>query len=84
MEAAYWLLTAGVLAMFIDLTLAGLVEGKTWASGAPWLDSVRAVRSYWLFRTILSVPIALGFLALLMGMTTGPQNQPAAEERIAA
>jgi cbb3-type cytochrome oxidase subunit 1 len=84
MEAAYWLLTAGVLAMFVDLTLAGLVEGNSWASGAPWLDSVRAVRSYWLFRTILSVPIALGFLALLMGMTTGPQNQPAAEERLAA
>ena len=85
MEAAYWLLTAGVILMFADLTIAGLIEGNSWASGAPWLDSIRAVRSYWLFRTMMAIPITLGFLAMLMGMTTGPKAPiTTAEEQIAA
>ena len=41
---------------------------------APWLDSVRAARPYWLIRTGSAIPIAAGFIALLAGFTTGPRG----------
>jgi len=74
LEWAYWLLVAGVVLMFVDLTLAGLVEARLWQSGAPWLDSVRAARPYWIVRLLSALPIAAGFVALLVGLTTGPRG----------
>jgi cbb3-type cytochrome oxidase subunit 1 len=74
LEWSYWLLFAGVILMVSDLTLAGLVEARLWQSAAPWLDSVRAVRPYWLVRSLSAVPIAAGFVALLVGFTTGKRG----------
>jgi len=74
LEWGYWLLTAGVVLMFVDLTLAGLVEARLWQSSAPWLDSVRAARPYWIVRALAGVPIVAGFIALLAGLTTGPRG----------
>jgi cytochrome c oxidase cbb3-type subunit 1 len=74
LEWAYWLLVAGVALMFVDLTLAGLVEARLWQSGAPWLDSVRAARPYWIVRLLSALPIAAGFITLLVGLTTGPRG----------
>ena len=71
---AYWLLFAGVAIMFIDLTIAGLVEAARWRSNAPWLDSVVAAWSYWIVRSLSAAPISAGFIALLLGLTTGPQG----------
>ncbi|MGE0446140.1 MAG: cbb3-type cytochrome c oxidase subunit I [Vicinamibacterales bacterium] len=73
-EWAYWLLLGGVCVMVVDLTIAGLVEAQAWQSGAPWMESVRAARPYWLVRTLSGIPIAAGFVALLLGITTGPRR----------
>jgi cbb3-type cytochrome oxidase subunit 1 len=69
---AYWLLLPGVLLMVGTLTAAGVVEAQLWQSDAPWLDSVRAARPFWLIRSLSAIPIAAGFVALLVGLTTGP------------
>lgn len=70
---AYWLVVAGLLLMFVDLTLAGLVQGQLWADGAPWIESVQASRVYWVIRAHgSSWLIAGGFISLLVGLTTGP------------
>ena len=74
LEWGYWLLVTGVLLMFVDLTLAGLVEARAWQSSAPWLDSVRAAKPYWIVRALSAVPIAAGFITLLVGLTTGPRG----------
>jgi cbb3-type cytochrome oxidase subunit 1 len=74
LEFSYWLLLAGVILMVGDLTIAGLVEGRLWQSGAPWIESVRAARPYWTFRVLTFVPIALGFLALLRGLMSGDEG----------
>jgi cbb3-type cytochrome oxidase subunit 1 len=74
LEAAYWLLFAGVIMMVTDLTIAGIVEARLWQSAAPWLDSVRAAKPYWLIRTGSAIPIAFGFVMLLMGFTTGERG----------
>lgn len=71
---AYWLITAGIVIMFVDLTIAGLIQGRMWADGAPWIESVRATRPYWMVRALSSIPLAAGFIALLLGLTTGPRG----------
>src|SRR5579864_1918937 len=71
LDWSYWLLLTGVILMVSDLTIAGLVEARTWQSAAPWLDSVRAARSFWWVRTLSAIPILAGFIALLAGLTTG-------------
>ena len=40
----------------------------------PWLESVRAAQPYWIVRTLSAVPISAGFIALLIGLTTGPRG----------
>jgi len=59
--------------MVTDLTIAGLVEGQVWNSSAPWIDSVRAVGSYWLVRTLSGLPILAGFLLFWAALVTGPK-----------
>jgi cbb3-type cytochrome c oxidase subunit I len=76
---SFWLLTAGMLVMVLDLTGAGLVQGHLWQSEAPWLDSVRASQPYWLVRTLSGVAILLGFAALALALTTGPRAE---EDRV--
>ncbi len=71
---AYWLLTIGIIAMFVDLTIAGLVQADSWLSGAPWLDSVRDSRPYWIGRTFSGLLLTAGFVAVLVGLTTGPRG----------
>jgi hypothetical protein len=57
--------------MVSDLTIAGLVQGRLWQTDAPWMVSVVATRPYWLVRTLSGIPLAAGFVALLLGLTTG-------------
>jgi len=71
---SFWLLTAGVSIMFIDLTLAGLVESRLWLAGAPWMESVVQAKPYWLGRTLSAIPITAGFLLLFYGLLTGPKG----------
>jgi len=74
LEWSYWLLTAGVVIMVSDLTIAGLVEARLWQSSSPWMESVRAARPYWLIRTFTFLPIAAGFVLLLRGLVTGDRG----------
>ena len=71
---AFWLLTASVTIMFIDLTLAGLVQSARWLDGSPWMESVLQARPYWLVRTLSAVPITAGFLLVFYGLVTGERG----------
>lgn len=77
-EWAYWLLTIGIWIMVIDLSIAGIVQGQLWLNGAPWLESLQASRPYWIIRSLSAIPVATGFIALLVGMTTGERGAGAA------
>ena len=81
---AFWLMLVGVLVMVIDLTAAGIVESALWRSGAPWLDSVVAARPYWIVRSLLAIPIVAGFVALWIGLTTGPDADVRARTTVAS
>src|ERR1700733_4070218 len=58
---SYWLLLSGLLLMVIDLTAAGLVQASLWQAHLPWLESVRASRYYWLFRSMDGMLLFVGF-----------------------
>ena len=73
-EWSYWLLVVGLVLMVSDLTIAGLIQGQLWTSGAPWIESVKATRPYWIVRSLSAIPIAAGFISLLTGLTTGPRG----------
>ena len=73
MNWSFWLLAMGLPLMIADLTIAGLVEAQVWQSGAPWIDSVRAVGSYWLVRTVSGLPILAGFVLFWTSLVTGPR-----------
>ena len=73
-EWAYWLLVVGISIMVIDLTLAGIVQGQLWQDGSPWIESLQASRPYWIVRSISAIPVATGFIVLLIGMVTGERG----------
>src|SRR6266404_813042 len=72
MNWSFWLLAAGLTLMVADLTIAGLVEAQVWASSAPWIESVRAVASYWLVRTFSGLPVLAGFVLFWTSLVSGP------------
>jgi cytochrome c oxidase cbb3-type subunit I/II len=74
LDWGYGLLVVGITIMVVDLTIAGIVEARLWLDGAPWLESVRAATPYWFVRSAAAVPIAAGFVAVLVGLTTGPRG----------
>ncbi len=74
LEWSFWLLVVGIGIMFIDLTIAGIIQANLWLSGAPWLESVQASKPYWIIRTISAIPVTAGFIALFIGLVTGPQG----------
>ena len=91
MNWSFWLIAVGLTLMVTDLTIAGLVEAQVWQSSAPWIDSVRAVGSYWLVRTLSGLPILAGFILFWTALVTGPRSEtvmsavrPVAAEDIAA
>lgn len=75
---AYGLLVVGITIMVVDLTIGGIIQAQLWLSGAPWLESVQASKPYWVIRAFSSIPIAAGFISLLVGLSTGPRGAGAA------
>jgi cytochrome c oxidase cbb3-type subunit I/II len=74
LEWSYWLLFAGISLMMVDLTIAGVIEGRLWQAEVPWLESVQAAKPYWIVRVLSGIPITAGFILLLLGLTTGPEG----------
>ncbi len=56
----YWLTTLGMLVMFFDLVIAGLIQGFQWRDLAPWEDSIVASVPFWLVRSVSGTAIIVG------------------------
>jgi cytochrome c oxidase cbb3-type subunit 1 len=56
----YWLMTLGLLIMFVDLMAAGLVQGAMQKNLVPWNDIVDALVPYWWIRTFAGAMILSG------------------------
>ncbi|HEX4020499.1 MAG TPA: cbb3-type cytochrome c oxidase subunit I [Acidobacteriaceae bacterium] len=71
---SYWLLVTGLGLMVADLTVAGLIQAALWQSSLPWIESVRASKPYWLFRTFDGCLLLSGFIVFAVSFLTGPRN----------
>src|SRR5262249_8943239 len=56
----YWLTALGTLIMFLDLLVAGVVQGYLWRDLAPWEASLVASMRFWLLRSISATMIIIG------------------------
>jgi cytochrome c oxidase cbb3-type subunit I/II len=68
---SYWLLLVGLTIMVLDLTVAGIVQGRAWEDGLPWIKSVQSSRGYWVIRAASGVILLSGFVSLALAFTTG-------------
>jgi cytochrome c oxidase cbb3-type subunit I/II len=73
---SYWLLLIGLVLMVIDLTAAGLVQASLWQAHLPWLESVRASRPYWTFRSLDGMLLVSGFATFAGSLLFGQIQQP--------
>jgi cbb3-type cytochrome c oxidase subunit II len=73
---SYWLLVVGLALMVVDLTCAGLVQGDLWRQHVPWIESVRASRPYWIFRTVDGCLLILGFGVFAASFFVGERHNP--------
>ena len=65
---SFWLITFGISLMGLDLTLAGLQQGYMLMAGVEWLDSLIAIRPYWLVRTVAGVSMDIGMSLLVYNL----------------
>jgi cytochrome c oxidase cbb3-type subunit 1 len=65
---SFWLITFGITLMGLDLTALGLQQGFMWMAAVEWLDSIVAVRPYWLVRTIAGISMDLGMSLLVFNL----------------
>jgi cytochrome c oxidase cbb3-type subunit 1 len=65
---SFWLITFGISLMGLDLTALGLQQGYMWMAGTEWLDTVVAVRPYWLVRTISGISMDTGMTLLVFNL----------------
>ena len=70
--------------MGLVLTMGGLMQGTMWMKGTEWLDTVVAMRPYWLVRTLAGISMDIGISLLVInlmktGLAGSKSSQPAAQ-----
>ncbi|GIT72041.1 MAG: hypothetical protein Ct9H300mP28_18550 [Pseudomonadota bacterium] len=65
---SFWLITSGITLMGLVLTMGGLMQGTMWMKGTEWLDTVVAMRPYWLVRTFAGISMDIGISLLVINL----------------
>lgn len=74
----YWMMVLGLAAMFIDLTIAGVVQGYLWQNLAPWERSLTASQPFWHVRTMAGVDIVAAAMLQAYNMWMTARSRSAA------
>ena len=78
----FWLSTAGIAVMFLDLTMAGLIHGFMQRDLNDWSDIVIASVPFWWVRTFAGGLMVTGLLCMLYNMyATARGDVPFVESR---
>jgi cytochrome c oxidase cbb3-type subunit 1 len=82
-EWHFWLSAVGVFVMFLDLTLAGIFQGFSWAALQPWEEMLAYSQPFWITRIFAGLAMFFGFLCfiwnIIMTISTAPEEAPAPE-----
>ena len=65
---SFWLITLGISLMGLVLTAGGLQQGYMWMAGVEWVDSMVAMKPYWVVRTIAGVTMDIGMSLLVYNL----------------
>ena len=65
---SFWLITIGISVMGLVLSAQGIQQGYMWMAATEWLDSVVAIRPYWLVRTLAGVSMDVGISLLVYNL----------------
>lgn len=77
----FWLALIGMLVYVGSLSVGGTLKGMSWMSGAPFIDSVRAMESFWLGRAVGGTMMFLSHLVFARNLW---QMRPRHLEEVAA
>ncbi len=70
----FWFALVGILIYGFSLMIGGTEQGENWISGAPFIDSVKVLSSYWLWRAIGGSLMLLSHLIFAYNVhAMGPQ-----------
>jgi len=64
----FWMSAIGMVVMFVDLTIAGLVQGFQWRGLAIWEETLRAAAPFWLTRTVAGSAMTVAQLLFAYNM----------------
>ena len=65
---AFWMSTLGIIVMFLDLTMAGLIAGFMQKNLNPWHDLIVTSVPFWWVRTVAGGMMIVGLLCVLYNM----------------
>jgi cytochrome c oxidase cbb3-type subunit 1 len=78
----FWLSLLGIVVMFLDLTMAGLIAGFMQKNLNPWHDLITASVPFWWVRTFAGGLMIVGLLCVLHNMwMTARSDEDYVEER---
>jgi cytochrome c oxidase cbb3-type subunit 1 len=80
----YWMMTLSLVAMFLDLTIAGVVEGYLWQNLAPWERSLTAAMPFWHTRVVTGVAIVAAAFLFAYNMWMTARSRSSASTPVAA
>jgi cytochrome c oxidase cbb3-type subunit 1 len=83
-ECHYWFSTIGLLVMFIDLTIVGVLQGFSWSTLKPWDHSVTLSIPYWAVRLVAGLGIITGQICFFVNIYKTyqqpvPKDEPTTE-----
>ena len=65
---SFWLITFGISLMGIGLSAQGIQQGYMLMAGAEWVDTVVAMKPYWLVRTLAGASMDIGISLLVWNL----------------
>jgi cytochrome c oxidase cbb3-type subunit 1 len=64
----FWLSFVGLVMMFLALSLGGHHQGGTWLDGEPFLDGLRGLAPYWVWRSVGGTFMTLGHVVFAVNL----------------
>lgn len=66
----FWLSFVGLMVMVFSLCIGGHEQGGTWLSGLPFLEGLRGMAPYWVWRSVGGTFMALGHVVFAVNLWT--------------
>ncbi len=66
----FWLSFVGLVMMFLSLSIGGHEQGRSWIAGRPFLDGLREMAPYWVWRSVGGTFMTLGHVLFAVNLWT--------------